>query len=101
MKKNMKTLDEIKSILALHKEELAERYKVKEIGIFGSYVKGEERRKSDVDILVEFKEPIGLFKFMDLERHLTELVCGKVDLVMKTALKPRIGRCILEEVKYI
>jgi predicted nucleotidyltransferase len=101
MKKNMKTLDEVRSILAQHKKELAERYKVKEIGIFGSYVKGEERRKSDVDILVEFEEPIGLFKFMDLERHLTELVGGKVDLVMKTALKPRIGRCILEEVEYI
>ncbi|NWF77935.1 MAG: nucleotidyltransferase family protein [Chloroflexi bacterium] len=97
----MKTLDEIKSILARHKKELADRYKVKEIGIFGSYVKGEERRKSDVDILVEFEEPIGLFKFMDLERHLTELVGERVDLVMKTALKPRIGRRILEEVKYI
>ncbi|PIU54641.1 MAG: nucleotidyltransferase, partial [Deltaproteobacteria bacterium CG07_land_8_20_14_0_80_38_7] len=41
------------------------------------------------------------FKFMDLERHLSELVGGKVDLVMETALKPRIGRCILEEVNYI
>jgi predicted nucleotidyltransferase len=97
----MKTLDEIKSILARHKQELAERYKVKQIGIFGSYVKGGERKKSDVDILVEFEEPIGLFKFMELERHLTGLVGRKVDLVMKTALKPRIGRCILEEVEYI
>ena len=101
MKENMKTLDEIKSILAQHKKELADKYKVKEIGIFGSYIKGEQKEKSDVDILVKFEEPIGFFKFMDLERHLSELVGGKVDLVMETALKPRIGRCILEEVNYI
>ncbi len=97
----MKTLDEIKNTLAEHKQELKQRYKVKEIGIFGSYVRGEQRGRSDVDILVEFEETIGLFKFMDLERYLAELVGGKVDLVMKTALKPRIGRHILEEVKYI
>jgi len=97
----MKTLDEIKNILAEHKAELKQRYKIREVGIFGSYVRGEQRGKSDVDILVEFEEAIGLFEFMDLERHLSELVGGKVDLVMKTALKPRIGRCILEEVKYI
>ena len=101
MKKNVKTLDEIRNILVQHKKELADRYKVKEIGIFGSYVKGEEKRKSDLDVLVDFEEPIGLFEFMDLERYLTEVVGGKVDLVMKTALKPRIGKCILEEVKYI
>lgn len=101
MKRNMKTLDEIRNILARHKKELADRYKVTRIGVFGSYVKGEEKRRSDVDILVEFEEPIGLFKFMDLERRLTELVGRRVDLVMKTALKPRIGRRILGEVEYI
>ena len=97
----MKTLDEIKDALAQHKEELRQKYKVQEIGVFGSYAKGGQRKRSDVDILVEFAEPIGLFEFMDLERHLSELVDGKVDLVMKSALKPRIGRHILEEVKYI
>jgi hypothetical protein len=97
----VKTLDEIKNTLAEHKQELKQRYKIKEVGIFGSYVRGKQKGKSDVDILVEFEEPIGLFKFMDLERYLAELVGGKVDLVMKTALKPRIGRHILEEVKYI
>lgn len=97
----MKTLDEIKDALAQHKEELRQKYKVQEIGVFGSYVKGGQRKRSDVDILVEFAEPIGLFEFMDLERHLSELIDGKVDLVMKSALKPRIGKHILEEVKYI
>jgi len=97
----MKTLDEIKDILAQYKTELRQRYKVNEIGIFGSCVRGERRKTSDVDILVEFEEPIGLFQFIALERYLTELLAAKVDLVMKTSLKPRIGRHILEEVVYI
>ena len=52
----MKTLDEIKDALAQHKEELRQKYKVQEIGVFGSYVKGGQRKRSDVDILVEFAE---------------------------------------------
>ena len=50
----MRKLEEIKSILALHKQELRREYRVKEIGIFGSYVRGEQKKRSDVDILVEF-----------------------------------------------
>jgi len=50
----MKTLEEIKKILRQHKTELKEKYGVKEIGIFGSYVRGEQKKKSDIDILVEF-----------------------------------------------
>ena len=96
----MKTLEEIKSILAEHKEELKEKYKVKEIGIFGSFVKGKQGRRSDVDILVEFEEAIGLFDFMDLEDYLGKLLKAKVDLVSKRALKPRIGEHILKEVVY-
>ncbi|PIP48377.1 MAG: nucleotidyltransferase [Chloroflexi bacterium CG23_combo_of_CG06-09_8_20_14_all_45_10] len=97
----MKTLDEIKSILALHKEELRQRYKVKELGIFGSYVRGDQRKRSDIDILVEFVEPVGLFEFMDLEEHLASLIGIKVDLVSKKALKPRIGKYIFREVVYL
>jgi len=101
MEKNRKRVGEIESILAQHREELKERYKVKEIGIFGSYVRNEQRKKSDVDILVEFYKPIGLFAFMDLEEHLKKLLGLKVDLVSKRALKPRIGEYILNEVRYI
>jgi len=97
----MRTLDEIKNILAQHKKELADRYKVKEIGIFGSYVRGEQRGKSDVDILVEFEEPIGLFEFIDLEEYLKNLLGIKVDLVSKKALKPHIGEYILKEAIYL
>ncbi len=94
----MKTLEEIKSILAESKEVLRQRYKVREIGIFGSYVRGEPKRRSDLDILVEFDEPISLLKFINLENYLSEIIGIKVDLVMKDALKPRIGQRILTEV---
>lgn len=100
MKKNMKTLDEIKSILAQHKKELVDRYKVKEIGIFGSYVKGEEKGKSDVDILVEFEEPIGL-KFIELAEFLESILEIKVDLVSKGAVKPNRWRYIKEDLIYV
>ena len=80
---------------------LQEQYSVKSLGIFGSYVRGEQRKRSDVDILVEFEEPLSLLEFMSLERRLSELVGKKVDLVMKTALKPKIGERILEEVVYV
>ncbi|MDI6689665.1 MAG: nucleotidyltransferase family protein [Actinomycetota bacterium] len=96
----MKTSDEIKQILTEHKEELKEKYGVKEIGIFGSYVRGEYKKKSDLDILVEFEEDreIGLLKFVNMENYLSELLGVKVDLVEKSALKPRIGKHILREV---
>jgi len=93
-------LERIISILKEHKAELKEKYGVKEIGIFGSYVRGEYKEKSDIDILVEFEEDakIGLLKFVNLENYLSDLIGVKVDLVEKSALKPRIGKNILREV---
>jgi len=91
----------ITNILKEHTEELKEKYGVKEIAIFGSYVRGEQKKRSDLDILVEFEEPISLLEFVALERHLGEIIGENVDLVMKSALKPRIGKHILEEVIYI
>ncbi len=97
----MKDINEIKNILAKQKGELIQKYRIKEIGIFGSYVKGEEKPKSDIDILVEFNEPVGIFEFMELEEYLSRIVETKVDLVSKKALKPRIGKRILQEVVYL
>ncbi|MBS7612147.1 nucleotidyltransferase family protein [Candidatus Bathyarchaeota archaeon] len=97
----MKSLEEIKSILAEHKNELRERFKVKGIGIFGSFVRGEQKKRSDIDILVEFEEPPSLFEFMDLEDYLSKLLGLKVDLVTRDSLKPRIGEHILREVVYL
>lgn len=80
---------------------LESEYKVKSIGFFGSYARGEEREDSDVDILVEFSEPIGLLKFVELEDFLTEELGVKVDLVMKSALKPRVRERVLREAVYV
>ena len=99
--KQRKELEEIKNLLKKSKPVLREKFMVKEIGIFGSLIRGEERKKSDVDILVEFYEVISLLDFVALERKLSELIGEKVDLVMKSALKPRIGENILKEVIYI
>ncbi|MDP2845554.1 MAG: nucleotidyltransferase family protein [Candidatus Methanoperedens sp.] len=97
----MKKLNEIKKILSHHKDEIKQKYPVKELGIFGSYVRGEEKEASDLDILVELEKAIGLLKFIEIEEYLSELLGVKVDLVMKGALKPRIGKRILREVVYV
>ena len=89
-----------KRLLSL-KEELEKRYGVSKIGIFGSYLRGEEKEDSDLDILVEFKKTPTLFEFIRLENFLSEILQVKVDLVMKDSLKPDIGKCILKEVKYL
>lgn len=96
----MKTLEEIKITLAGCKDELKQKYKVKEIGIFGSYVRGQQTKQSDVDVLVEFEETanFGLLDFIKLENYLSDVLDVKVDLVEKHMLKPRIGKHVLEEV---
>jgi predicted nucleotidyltransferase len=91
-------IDRIIMILRENKPVLEEKYKVKTLGVFGSYVRGEQKEDSDLDILVEFQEPVGLFKFMELEEFLGKNTGVKVDLVSRKALKPRIGKYILEEV---
>jgi len=91
-------IDHIIMKLRENKPVLEEKYKVKTLGVFGSYVRGEQKEGSDLDILVEFQEPVGLFKFMELEEFLGKNTGVKVDLVSRKALKPRIGKYILEEV---
>lgn len=94
----MSDVETFKSALLQHKIELKDKFKVKTIGVFGSYVRGEEKLSSDLDILVEFDEPVGLFEFMKLENYLSDLLGVKVDLVSKKALKPHIGEHIVQEV---
>jgi len=86
------------TVLHQHQAELTSRYKVRTLGLFGSYVHGRQRKGSDLDVLVEFDDPPGLLELIDLEYYLGDLLGVKVDLVMKDALKPRIGRRILAEV---
>lgn len=93
-------LEEIINTLKKHKEELKEKYHVKEIGVFGSYVRGEQKDESDIDILIEFEPDarISLLDFIGIEDYISDLLSAKVDLVEKSALKPRIGKHILNEV---
>ena len=95
--------DKIKRVIKKHDSELREKYGIKEIGVFGSYMRGEQKKGSDIDILVEFypDAEMDLITFVELEEHLSDLLGIKVDLVMKSALKPRIGKHILKEVVYI
>ncbi len=97
----MKSLNEINEILRANKQQLYKKYKVTEIGIFGSFVRGKEKRKSDVDILVEFEEVPDLLEFIALEDYLRKLLKRKVDLVRKEAVRPEIKDAILREVVYI
>ena len=97
----MKKLEQIKNSLRKHKREIKQKYKVREIGVFGSYVRGDQKKGSDVDILVEFSKDPGLFKYLELEGYLSRVLGSKVDLVHKSALKPLIGKYILSEVIYL
>jgi predicted nucleotidyltransferase len=93
------TLEDILFTLRVHLPELREQYGVRTLGVFGSYVRGEQRPQSDLDLLVEFDgRPLTLIQVISLEQHLSDLLGVKVDLVEKKSLKPAIGRHILQEV---
>jgi len=95
------SIEEIKKIISEHKVKFIQKYHVSQIGVFGSYVRNEQTRESDIDILVNFSDPISFFEFIDMEEELSELLNNKVDLVSRSALKPFIGKHILEEVEMI
>jgi predicted nucleotidyltransferase len=96
----MKTLTEIKQILQEQKPYLADKYGVTEIGVFGSYVRNEQRPDSDIDVLIELEEPprIDLLDLVNMEYYLSDLLGMKVDLAIKKNLRKRIGKRILSEV---
>lgn len=97
----MKTVKDIEIIIKKNRKELEEKFGLKEIGIFGSYVRGGQLQDSDIDILVEIERPMGFIKFIKFENHLSQILGVKVDLVTKKALKPYIGKRILQEVQYV
>lgn len=76
---------------------LAEQYNVATLEVFGSFVRQEQRRGSDLDILVTFSKTPSLLKLVRLENYLSDTLGVKVDLVMKDSLKPAIGKNILRE----
>jgi predicted nucleotidyltransferase len=99
----MGTLEDFKKQLELLKPVLEKKYQVETIGIFGSYTQNKQNSRSDLDILVTFKEPnnIDLVDFIALKQFLTRKLQVKVDLVQRDALKSRIKDSILQETIYV
>ena len=97
----MRDLDKIKKVLRQNKSTLQKEFKVKELGVFGSYVRGKQEKNSDVDILVEFSQTPGFFDYLKMENRLSDILKRRVDLVMKGSLKPMIGKHIMSEVIYV
>lgn len=96
----MKKIEEVKGIIREHRMELEEKYKVRKIAIFGSYVRDEQNEKSDIDILVEFNESVG-FLFIHLADFLEEILKAKVDLITPDAIKPNRRKYIMEDLTYV
>jgi uncharacterized protein len=97
----MSELTQVKQILEAQKPYLYQEYGVTEIGVFGSYVRGEQKDSSDLDILVTLTDPppISLLGLVNLQNYLSDLLGVKVDVALKDNLKKRIGRRILQEVE--
>ncbi len=93
----MRTLDEVIAELRRVQPDLRRRYPIRELGIFGSYARGEQTEGSDVDIVVDLGDGVGLFELAGLQQDLSDTLGVKVDLVMKEALRRSIGQRILSE----
>ena len=97
----LKTLIDIQNILNELKSELIEKYHVRQLGIFGSYARGDYNSASDIDVLVEYAQKPSLFDLIELQQYLSDRLQMKVDLVTKDGLKPKIKEKILAEVIYL
>ncbi len=100
-KEGQKTMH-IKEILKKNKTYIKTNYYVQEIGVFGSFIRSEQSKKSDIDILVEFEDGHkDFFNYMRLKYYLEDVFGKKVDLVMKKAIKPELKKRILSETEYV
>ena len=96
----MKSIDELKEIIAQNQTILEQKYKVKSLAFFGSFVRGDQTEDSDIDVMVEFNEPVGLL-FIHLADYLEEILDMKVDLVTPEAIKPNRKKYIMDELEYV
>jgi predicted nucleotidyltransferase len=94
----MKTLEEIRAVIYAHEDELRQRYKVRVVGMFGSYTRGEQRENSDLDLLAEFDEKASLLDLAGAQVMLSELLGMKVDLVPREDIRPELKEIIESEV---
>lgn len=93
----MKTLDEIRTIIRQHRDVLAEKYGVAVVGVFGSYVRGERRRRSDIDLLADILKPISLLELAGAEIYLSKVLGTKVDLIPKRDIREELRDAIFKE----
>jgi predicted nucleotidyltransferase len=93
----MKTLDEIRTIIRQHRDVLAEKYGVAVVGVFGSYVRGEQKGQSDIDLLVDILHPISLLELVGAEIYISEVLGTKVDLVPKRDVREELRETIFAE----
>jgi hypothetical protein len=96
----MMNLKNVSAILKRHQADLHQR-EVKSLAVFGSLARGEATPASDIDVLVEFDRPVGLFEFIRLKLYLEELTGKRVDLVTPDALRPAMRAKILSEAVYV
>ncbi|MEO8210104.1 MAG: nucleotidyltransferase family protein [bacterium] len=97
----MITIEFIIRTLALHKSEIFKNYNLKELGIFGSSVRGENHTNSDIDMIVEYNITPDLLKYIELENYIEKILNVKVDLVIKNSIKPELKSDILSETIYL
>jgi len=94
------TKEDIKEALRVNRDRL-KQYEVRRIGVFGSHAKGRAKKKSDIDLLVEFKETVDLFDFVHLADELEKMLGSKVDLATMDSLKPLVKSMVIEEVEWV
>jgi len=92
----MKTIKEIKEILERNRKKLEKEYNIKSIKIFGSYVEGRQKEKSDVDLIVDFKKTPTFIELIKIEEEISKLLDTKVDLLTEEGISPYIKPYIKE-----
>jgi len=100
--KQSESLDDILGLLRNHGQEFHRKFKARELAVFGSFLRGDQNSRSDVDILVEFAPGGKTFdNYMELKIHLEEILGRKVDLITKSGLRSEIKRDVLSEAVYV
>ncbi len=92
-----RSLKEIKSAIVRHRAELRSVYKIKDIALFGSYARGEQKKNSDMDLLADFTGPIGLIELVGAEQYLSKILKAKVDLIPRRDVRPELRAGILKD----
>ena len=95
------SLEEIKGLIERHRPELKRQFHVEKIGVFGSYARGTQKKRSDIDFLVTFDKAISLFDHVDLTIYLNDLMGCKVDVIQHDNLRPELRKYVLKDLVYL